>query len=256
VDWGAGAYEHIATGLEPAARRLVELAAPRAGEHAVDVGCGTGSAALLAAERGASVTGVDPAGRLLDVARTRASELGLDASFLAGDAAALPLESGSAEVVMSCFGAIFAPDANGAAAEMARVAGGENARIAFTAWLPEGALARAMGARAQALSRAGAAGGPPPFAWHDADAVAAMFAPLGFSIEIHEQALAFTAASPRAFLDAEMRDHPAWIAARSTLAGELDEVREQILAILTEGNEDTAGFRITSRYVVAIARPA
>ena len=70
-DWGLGRYEDTAAQLEPAARAVVERAAPAAGEHVVDVGCGTGNAALLAAERGARVTGVDPAPRLLDVARER-----------------------------------------------------------------------------------------------------------------------------------------------------------------------------------------
>jgi SAM-dependent methyltransferase len=257
VDWGAGAYEQIAAGLLPAARRLVELAAPCEGEQVVDVGCGTGSAALLAAERGAIVTGVDPAERLLEVARTRAGELGLDAGFLAGEAASLPLRDGSAQLVISCFGAIFAPDAPAAAGEMARVAGGRDARIALTAWLPEGALAQAMRARSQALARAGLATGPPRFAWHDPDALRGMFGPLGFSVETHEEALAFTAASPSEFLDGEMRDHPAWIAARAVLEplGELEPLREQTLAILAAADGDGEGFRITSRYVVAIMRP-
>ncbi len=259
MDWGAGAYERIAAQLQPAARRLVELAAPSEGEHVVDVGCGTGSAALLAAARGAIVTGVDPAERLLEVARAQAAESDLDARFLAGDAASLPLEDSTAQLVISCFGAIFAPDAQAAALEMARVAGGGGARVALTAWLPEGALAQAARARSQALARAGAAAGPPPFAWHDREALAALFAPLGFSIvEIKDEALAFTDASPRDFLEGEMRDHPAWIAARATLApaGELDILREQTLAIFAEANEDAAAFRITSRYVVAIARRA
>jgi hypothetical protein len=159
---------------------------------------------------------------------------------------------------MSCFGAIFAPDAVAAAGEMVRVSGGDDARIALSAWLPEGALARAMGARAQALARAGAPAAPPPFGWHDPDALGQLLAPLGFAVRIQEESLAFTAASPAEFLDGEMRDHPAWIAARPRLedAGELPALRDEVLAIFTEANEDPDGFRVTSRYVVAIARPA
>ena len=89
-DWGLGRYEDTATRLEPAARVVVEAAAPVAGERVVDVGCGTGNAALLAAERGASVTGVDPAPRLLEVARAQAAARGLDATFAPGHAAELP----------------------------------------------------------------------------------------------------------------------------------------------------------------------
>jgi SAM-dependent methyltransferase len=64
LDWGIGHYEHTAADLLPAARRLVEVAGVEAGERVVDVGCGTGSAALVAAARGAAVLGVDPATRL------------------------------------------------------------------------------------------------------------------------------------------------------------------------------------------------
>ena len=57
--------------LMPAAEILVRSAGPRSGHRVIDLGCGTGNAALLAAEAGARVTGVDPAGRLLEVARER-----------------------------------------------------------------------------------------------------------------------------------------------------------------------------------------
>jgi ubiquinone/menaquinone biosynthesis C-methylase UbiE len=69
MDWGIGEYEHTAVELAPAAQAAIDAAAPREGEHLVDVGCGTGNAALLAAARGVRVTGVDPAPRLLEVAR-------------------------------------------------------------------------------------------------------------------------------------------------------------------------------------------
>ena len=65
MDWSLGHYEHTAAQLLPAARVAVDLAAPSSGERLVDVGCGTGNAALLAAASGAAVTGVDPARRLL-----------------------------------------------------------------------------------------------------------------------------------------------------------------------------------------------
>ena len=85
-----------------------------------------------------------------------------------------------------------------------------------------------------------------------------LLAPLGFSLEVQEEALGFTAPSPREFVDDEMRDHPMWIAARSTLEprGELDALRERTLTILSEANEDPGAFCVSSRYVVVLARRA
>jgi SAM-dependent methyltransferase len=256
VDWSVGRYEQIALQLLPAAVAVVEHAAPERAERVVDVGCGTGNAALLAAERGARVIGVDPVQRLLDVADAQARTRGLDIELVRGEAAALPLPDASADVVLSVFGVIFAPDAPAAAAEMARVtaAGG---RIALCAWIPEGALTDVVRVRREAIAAAtGAAGGPPPFPWHDGEALAGMFAPHGFSVGTHEERLAFTAASPRDFIDTEFREHPLWAAARAVLEprGEVQAVLDRELQILEAANEEPGAFRLTSRYVVATAR--
>jgi SAM-dependent methyltransferase len=255
MDWSLGRYEHTAAQLLPAARVVVERAAPAAGEHVVDVGCGTGNAALLAAARGARVTGVDPALRLLEVAREQAAAQGLEATFVAGEAAALPLPDGAADVVLSVFGVIFAPDASGAAAELARVTA-PGGRIVLAAWMPGGAISDAARAGREAVRQAvGAPAGPPPFAWHDRDALAGLFAPYGFEVDVAGERLAFTAASPRAYLDAESA-HPLAVAGRAVLEprGEGAALRDRMLAIYEAGNEDPDAFRVTSRYVVATAR--
>ena len=110
LDWGAGRYETTAERLAPVARVVVERAFPRPGERVLDLGCGTGNAALLAARAGATVTGVDPAARLLQVARERAESEGLDIEFRPGEAGAIPLADGSVDVIVSVFAVIFAPD--------------------------------------------------------------------------------------------------------------------------------------------------
>lgn len=251
MDWSLGRYEETAKGLEPAAAVLVDRAAPREGERAVDVGCGTGNATVLLAERGAQTTGIDPAPRLLGVARERAADLGLEIEFVTGDAASMPLREGSADLVISCFGVIFAPDPAAAAGELARVLA-PGGRIALTAWIPEGTISRlARLGRELMPSRPS---GPPPFAWHDRDALDELFGPHTLSAQVDEHALAFTAASPDAYLDGEMSTHPLWVAARPAIDahGMLEEARTRALEILTEGNEDPQGFRATSRYVVAV----
>src|SRR4051812_47621318 len=165
-DWSLGRYEDTAAQLEPVARVVVERAAPAPGERVVDVGCGTGNAALLAAERGARVIGVDPAARLLEVAREQAAARELDATFLEGEAARLPVGDGEADVVVSVFGVIFAPDARAAAAELGRVCA-PGGRLALSAWIPEGAIRDCVMVAREALGQAlGAPPGGPPFAWH------------------------------------------------------------------------------------------
>lgn len=259
MDWSIGEYEHIAAQLLPAARVVIGHAAPRRGEHVVDVGCGTGNAALLAAERGARVTGIDPAGRLLDLATAQAEAAGADASFVSADAGRLPLSDSAADVVVSVFGVMFATDASLAVAEMARIAVPDG-RIVLSSWMPGGALADVMRLRGEAIAAAGVPqGGPAPFAWHERAAMRSVFAPLGFTLDFHEEELSFTASSSaEEFVDAELRAHPAWVEARSVLEprGEMEGIRERAVEIFKSANEDPAGFRVTSRYVVASARRA
>jgi SAM-dependent methyltransferase len=255
-DWGVGRYETTAEQLVPAAITVVRAAAVRPGERVLDLGCGTGNAAFLAAEQRARVTGVDPAPRLLEVARTRAANEGLEIEFLGGDAASVPLGDASVDVVVSVFAVIFAPDAGAAAEEMARVAASDG-RIVLSAWVPGGALSEMNGAAAETVRQAlGAPAGPPPFPWHDLDSLSALLAPHGFRVTAEEHRLAFTAASPGEFLDRESRDHPLAVAGLAVLErmGRAPALRDRMLEILQNGNEDPDGFRVTSRYIIATAR--
>jgi SAM-dependent methyltransferase len=257
IDWSTGRYERTAEQLMPAARLLVERAAPAAGERVVDVGCGTGNAALLAAERGAHVTGVDPAERLLEVAREEASARGLDnAEFVAGDAAALPLADSEADVVLSVFGVIFAPDPQAAAAELDRVTAPDG-RIVLSAWIPEGAISSVNRLARQAVAEAlELPPAPPPFAWHERDALSRLLGPRGFEVSLEEATLAFTGQSPREYLVAESESHPVALAGRAALEtrGGNERLFERMLEALEAANEDSDGFRVTSRYVIATAR--
>lgn len=257
MDWSLGRYEHVAEQLLPAAVAVVEEAAPGRGEYVVDVGCGSGNAALLAAERGARVTGVDPAARLVEVANAQAAERGLEAEFVTGEAAALPIPDGAADAVLSVFGAIFAADARAAAAEMARITA-PNGRIVLSAWIPGGALGEVarVGRETVAAAAGGPTGGGPPFAWHDGDALSGLFGPHGFSVSIREESLVFTASSPAEFLNAELSNHPLWAAGRELLEprGELEATRDRALKVLETRNEDPNAFQVTSDYVVATAR--
>jgi ubiquinone/menaquinone biosynthesis C-methylase UbiE len=254
MEWGAGRYERIAEQLLPAAEVVVEQAAPREGERVVDIGCGTGNAALLAAERGATVTGVDPAQRLLDVGAATAAERGLKATFVLGDAADIPLEDDGVDVALSVFGVIFAPDPDAAAGEIDRVTAPVG-RVVLAAWSPTGdGISQAVRFTRQTMAEIlGQPPPSPPFAWHELESVSGVFEPYGFRASLTEHALAFGASSVDEFMRIEGENHPLAIAARPVLegAGRAEEVREGMRRIYLEANEDPDAFRITSRYVVA-----
>lgn len=256
TDWGVGHYERTAEMLHPAARVLVDAASLRPGERVLDLGCGTGNAALLAATAGAEVTAVDPSPRLLGVASATASGKGLKLTCEQGDAAAIPAPDSTFDCVLSNFAIIFAPDPDAALRDVVRV-GKDDCRVAFTAWLPGGALG-ALSHAAETLVRS-AVGAPPPepgVQWHDEPSVQALFARYGMSTEVsapHD--LVVTDTSPEAFLEAERTNHPLAIVGYDVFRsrGMSNQANEQLLTVLKDHNEDEDAFRSTSRYVVVVA---
>jgi SAM-dependent methyltransferase len=257
MEWDQGRYELIAEQLLPAAEVVVDQAAPGEGDRVLDIGCGTGNAALLAADRGATVVGVDPAQRLLDVAAAAAERRGVDARFLLGEAAGIPLGDSSIDIVISVFGAVFAPDPTAAAAEMTRVLDPAG-RMLLSAWIREGAISRAVRLTRETVAEV--LRQPPPaapFPWHERDALEELFGPQGMAVSLTEHRIAFTAASVQEFLDREGKYHPLAMSARPVLedAGRADEHRRGLMRLYQEANEDPDAFRVTSRYVVAEITP-
>ena len=139
VVWSAGAFEEVAESIADVHEALVDALAPEPGDEFLDVGCGAGHVAELAAQTGAHVTGIDLSPRLIDVARSRANAGGFHIHYSVGDAENLDVPDASFDVVSSCFGMIFAPDHAAAASELARVTR-EGGRLGFSAWTPEGSI--------------------------------------------------------------------------------------------------------------------
>ena len=131
--WGGASYERIAEAFAPIHERIVAALAPRPGEQFLDLACGTGGVALIAARRGAEVTGLDLSPGQLEKARAAATEAGLPIQFDVGDCQSLPYGDASFDAVASAFGIIFAPDHGRAAAELTRVCR-HGARVAITSW--------------------------------------------------------------------------------------------------------------------------
>lgn len=137
--WSAGAFEEVAPSIHDMHVALVEALGPQPGDLWLDVACGAGDTAELAAGAGARVTAIDLSPRLIEVAQARAEAGGYDIDYRVGDAERLEAHDASFAKVVSSVGMIFAPDHDAVARELARVTrpGGH---LAFSAWTPEGSI--------------------------------------------------------------------------------------------------------------------
>jgi SAM-dependent methyltransferase len=139
--WATGDFARVGARLVLVGELLCRSVDIHPGERVLDVAAGSGNTAISAARRGALVTASDFVDSLLEVARTRAEIEGLPLATAVADAQALPFEDASFDVVLSTFGAMFAPDQQRAADELVRVCrpGG---RIGMANWSPGGLMCR------------------------------------------------------------------------------------------------------------------
>ncbi|EWH01699.1 class I SAM-dependent methyltransferase [Halomonas sp. BC04] len=109
--WARGDYDAMmrAENLYEVGAQLVRRLGVSADQRVIDVACGSGNAAIPAAQAGARVTGVDLTPEMLEIARARAKEAGVTVEWVEGDAEDLPLPDAEADVVLSTFGCMFAP---------------------------------------------------------------------------------------------------------------------------------------------------
>jgi SAM-dependent methyltransferase len=135
--WEKGDFTRIAASMRESGDALVGTLGISDGLEVLDLGSGDGTTAVPAAQRGANVLGVDIAGNLVDAGNARAASLGLsNLTFQQGDATDLEeLDDDSFDLVVSIFGAMFAPRPHDVANEVVRVTrpGG---RIVMGNWIP------------------------------------------------------------------------------------------------------------------------
>ena len=135
--WEKGDFTRVAENMRESGEALVKSLGISKGSKVLDLGCGDGTTAFPEAKLGADVLGVDIARNLVDAGNKRAKELGLtNCKFQEGDASNLhELKDHSFELVVSIFGAMFAPKPFDVAKEMVRVTqpGG---RIVMGNWIP------------------------------------------------------------------------------------------------------------------------
>jgi len=139
--WEAGDFGQIARIIENVAEEFMACLPLQPGSQVLDVACGTGNLATIAARQSCAVWGIDIAHNLICQARVRAAEAGLHINYMEADAEALPFDDGHFDLAVSMFGVMFTPQPNVAATELWRVTkpGGQ---IALANWTPEGFIGK------------------------------------------------------------------------------------------------------------------
>jgi len=185
--WMAGDFGQIAKFTVHEAEKFVGRIAIAPGSQVLDVACGTGNASIPTARAGASVIGVDIAPNLLDQARKRAADEQLNLRFEEGDAEDLPYGDQAFDVVLTMFGAMFAPRPEKVAAELLRVCrpGGI---IAMANWTPQGFVGKSFQLTAKMVPPPPV---PSPVLWGEESVVRQRFASGAKQIEFTRQTARF-----------------------------------------------------------------
>ena len=195
--WASGDFSVIGVTLQIVGESLCEAVDLQSGSSVLDVACGNGNAALAAARRFCTVTGVDYVPALLRDGASRARADGLDIDFREGDAERLPFGDAQFDVALSTYGVMFAPDHTQAARELARVVkpGG---RIGLATWTPEGFIGQLL--RTVGKHVAPPAGVASPLLWGTEAHLGKLF-PDVRAIGVGRRNFAFRYHSPAHFVD-------------------------------------------------------
>lgn len=144
--WALGDYPAVAAEVVPALGPiLVEAAGVHPGDRVLDIGAGSGNAAIPAALAGGSVIASDLTPELFEAGREIAAARGVELTWAEGDAHALPYADGSFDTVLSCLGVMFAPFHRTAADELVRVVR-HAGTIGLVAWTPDGFIGQMFAA--------------------------------------------------------------------------------------------------------------
>jgi SAM-dependent methyltransferase len=219
VTWGNGPYQRVTETFPEIHELVVERLEAGPGVRWLDLACGTGAVAELAAARRAEVTGIDLAPALIETARERAAERGLTIDYRVGDCEQLELPDARSDAVSSTCGVMFSPDHEATARELARVTrpGG---RIALVNWTPTGGLARMFKVMAPFLPA------PPPsnpFDWGDEGRVSELLGD-AFELQLEEHVSTLHIASGEAYWELFSTSY----GPTKTLAESLGERREEL----------------------------
>jgi SAM-dependent methyltransferase len=242
--WEKGDFTRIAASMRVSGEALVAKLGVTDELEVLDLGCGDGTTALPAARLGADVLGVDIAANLVEAGNARAQSLGLaNCRFQEGDASDLrELGDDSFDLVISIFGAMFAPRPHDVAREVVRVTrpGG---RIVLGNWIPNDPTLVA-----QILKISSAYSPPPPegfvspMGWGVEDNVTERFAAAGIpaaAITFERDTYSFIHPGPPSELLADFRTYygPTMNAFEAAAAdGRETDLLEELETLFTDQN--------------------
>jgi ubiquinone/menaquinone biosynthesis C-methylase UbiE len=251
--WEMGDFTRIAQGMRESGEHLVASLGITPGLDVLDLGCGDGTTALPLARLGANVLGVDIARNLVEAGNRRAKDEGLtNCRFEEGDVTNLEgLKDDSFDLVVSIFGAMFAPRPEDVAKEMVRVTrpGG---RVVMGNWIPNDPTLVA-----QILKISSKYSPPPPegfvspMTWGSEETVTKRFTSAGLpaqSISSQRETFTFNFPVPARELVAEFRSFygPTMNAfAAAAQSGQEAELQSELEALFVAQNTSTQADRTT-----------
>src|SRR5215471_10046403 len=250
--WMAGDYDRFSRYMEQDARVFYEQLDIPAGCQLLDVACGSGQLALLAARDGINVTGVDIAPNLVQRAQARADAEGLAARFMEGDAEALPFEDASFDVVTSLIGAMFAPRPELVAHELLRVCS-PGGIIAMGNWTPEGFVGQMFKTFSKFIAPSGM---PSPVLWGDETVVRQRLGHGTSDLSMRRRLYTFTYPFPPEEVVEFFRQYygPTNVAFASLDENSAKKLREELEALWRQHNRGADEFTVVqAEYLEVIA---
>jgi ubiquinone/menaquinone biosynthesis C-methylase UbiE len=233
--WATGNFHRIGVAQVVVGERLVRSVGVRAGQQVLDVAAGAGNTSLAAARRFGEVIASDYVPDLLATAARRAESEGLPMKTEVADAQNLPYPDASFDVVLTTFGAMFAPDQEKTAGELLRVLrpGG---KLGMANWTPTGFVGRMFAVGSKHVPPA--PGLNPPSRWGTEEGVAELLGSRGASLVVRERSTDFVYPSAQFTIEY----YKSWFGPTAMQFASLDPAGQEalaadLLALYAEFNE-------------------